>query len=319
MIDILMATYNGEPYIEAQMASIFSQNYTHWKLYIQDDRSNDQTVKCAKKMAYKYEMAHAGQQAGSIQIHINEYAGGSACKNFMKLLEYASSEYVMFCDQDDVWHEDKIRKTLKLMKKAEKAHGRSTPILVYSDLRVVDADLEELAPSFIDYMKLPPKIRLPRLLMQNSVAGCTVMMNQALYQMLRRMPYSENVVMHDHLAALLAKTCGKILFLPEATMDYRQHTGNSVGASNANSIIYNWQRLRRGKKQFQKDMYKAMDQAGAFLQIYGEDMKRAKDKQLMKAFADLRSANKFKRIHFYIKNRVIKYGLVRAVMQLIWS
>ncbi len=321
MIDILMATYNGENYIKEQIDSIIAQTYNNWRLIIHDDQSVDRTVSIAKAAALDLSQETGTGYVGKQQIlvTVNTQPCKGAAANFLGLLKAASSDYAMFCDQDDVWNPDKIEKTLRYMKKMEKKYGKDIPMLVYTDLSVVDAHLQVLAPSFLAYMNLPPKLELPRLLFQNSVTGCTVLMNRALCRLLQKAGDTKYIVMHDHFAALTAVALGKAFLLPEATIQYRQHGDNSVGASDAKSAAYLWKRYRQGKKKFRKDLYRTMIQAGYFLQLFQDEIKDERVKLLLKQYSHLYCRKKVPRVIFYIKNRIIKYGWLRAVMQMVWG
>ena len=319
MVDILLASYNGEKYIEEQMASIAAQTYSQWKLFVCDDRSQDDTVAKAERFAQAYNQNHSENDIKKITIKVNDKACGGAAANFFNMLSLSTSEYIMFCDQDDMWKADKVEKTLKRMRHLERKYGSHVPLLVYTDLAVVDENLKMIAPSFIKYMNIPPKITLSRLLLQNSVTGCTVMMNRTLCQLLCKATEFKKIAMHDHFAALTAQVFGKISFLPEATLSYRQHGNNSVGASDARSLSYLYKRYRRGKKQFRQDMYVYMIQAGYFYELYHDRITDPKTRDLIYGWAHLFEKNKLYRISFYIKNHVVKYGWIRAVMQMLWG
>ena len=319
MIDILLAAYNGEKYIEEQIASIEAQTCADWNLWICDDCSTDETAALAAAAASRFNKSHPDSDRRKITVSVNKKACGGAAQNFMHMLSLASSDYAMFCDQDDYWKPDKVEKTLKRMKTMEKKYGAHTPLLVYTDLTVADEILNTIAPSFIQYMNVPPKVTLPRLLLQNSVTGCTVMMNRALYTLVRQVKMAKGIAMHDHFAALTASVFGKIGFLPEATILYRQHGDNTVGAADARSLSYLWKRYRQGKKQFRKEMQGYMAQADCFYQLFHSRIKDPKIQKLIFDYGHLYEKNKFYRINFYIKNHVIKYGWLRAVMQMIWG
>lgn len=320
MVDILLASYNGEKYIKEQIESILGQTYKDWRLIIHDDQSLDRTTEILQEMIHCFEKQYPSAVGEKkIKLSVNSESCNGAAANFFGLLKEAQNEYVMFCDQDDVWYPDKIEKSLKLMKRMEKKYGTHKPLLVYTDLAVVDEQLHLISPSFRKYMNIPPCLRLPRLLMQNSVTGCTVLMNRSLYKLLTEAVNIEKVVMHDHFAALLAVTLGKAAFLPEATLKYRQHGKNAVGAADARSLAYLWKRYRQGKNKFREDLYRSMVQADYFLELYGNRICDSKNKQLIYRFSHLYKRNKLQRIFFFIKYRVIKYGWIRAIMQIVWG
>ena len=107
MIDILMATYNGEKFLRPQLDSILQQSNQDWQLVIRDDCSTDRTVEVIKE----YQLLRPEQ----IRLIQAEQPSGSAQNNFFQLLQYSSAEYTMFADQDDVWLPQKIQLTLDKM------------------------------------------------------------------------------------------------------------------------------------------------------------------------------------------------------------
>ena len=133
MIDILMATYNGGKYISEQINSILNQTYKEWTLYIRDDGSKDNTVDIIDDYCKKY--------PGKIIRIKDDKLGLGAKLNFSELMKYSKSNYCMFADQDDVWLNTKIEDTMNKMIEAENIHGKETPILVHTDLKVVDGNL----------------------------------------------------------------------------------------------------------------------------------------------------------------------------------
>ncbi len=151
--------------------------------------------------------------------------------SYRRLLDAAAdtdTPYFMFADQDDVWHPDKIARSLQAVREAEAARPAGTPVLVHSDLRVVDEHLKMIAPSMIRYQSLnPARISLADLMVQNNATGCTMMFNRALAR-LTQIP--EAAICHDWYLALVAAAFGVIVFLPESLVDYRQHRDNVYGA-----------------------------------------------------------------------------------------
>ena len=321
MVEVLLAAYNGSLYIEDQIKSIMNQSYKDWKLVVGDDGSKDETVAIVNNIAdnYQRKIGDGSMAQPQITVKINEKPCGGPAGNFLQLLKSANGDYIMFSDQDDVWHPDKIEKTMKAMEKLEQTYGKDIPLLVYTDLRVVDSELKPIADSFINYMKLPKEIILSRLLIQNNVTGCTIMLNRTLCELLKRVDQPDKILMHDHFAALAAEVLGHVAFVPEATIDYRQHGDNSVGASDARSFTYLWHRYRRGKKNFRRDLYNSMIQAGYFYSLYEKEIENNVNKKKIYSYSKLNERKKWSRIWFYVKYRALKYGWIRAVMQIVWG
>lgn len=318
MIDILLATYNGEKYVEELLASIRNQTYTKWRLLIQDDCSVDRTRKILEK--FRDKCIAEGMETGKIEIINNEHRYGSAKANFINMLSYAHGDYIMFCDQDDIWHKDKIENTLKYMKRLEKKYPKSIPLLVHTDLKVVDQQMNTLSESFFSYMNLWKNTDINRLLIQNNITGCTVMMNKVLHSYLRNVDDASYILMHDHFAGLIAGVFGKIGFLDQATISYRQHDHNSVGAADARSVNYLVGRFRQGKREFRHALKGSVTQVQYFLHLYDKELQSfPEQRSLLKAYGELLTMSKAKRCWFYMNKHVLKYGIFRKVMQIIWG
>ncbi|MBQ8814216.1 MAG: glycosyltransferase family 2 protein [Lachnospiraceae bacterium] len=232
MISILMATYNGEKYLREQLDSILTQTEQNRILYVRDDGSTDKTLEIIHEYAMKY--------PGMI-IPVHDDLGSQGCiRNFMAMLNYAQSDYYMFCDQDDIWMPDKVERTLKAMKAAETECGAASavknkackdvlPVCVHTDLQVVDESGAQVHPSFVEKLGLDAEgATFASLIYSNAVTGCTMMINQAMKKLLDEVP--ESCMMHDQWIGLLAEGCGKRVYLPETTICYRQHGDNVMGA-----------------------------------------------------------------------------------------
>lgn len=310
-VDILMATYNGERYIEEQLDSILGQTYKNWRLIVRDDCSNDRTFNILLNYQEMY--------PDKIKVLKNIRSTGSAKGNFIMLVKDCENPYAMFADQDDVWMPEKIQHSLAAMKNLEKNYGDQIPLLAYTDLEVVSQNLSVISNSFIHAMNLPTRLTVKNELIQNSVTGCTVIVNRCMIQKLNAVNDVDKLLMHDHFMGIIASVLGKSVFINEPTIKYRQHGNNSVGASNTRSFEYLKKRFLRGKKQFQCDMVKSMEQASYFLELFGNEIVDSRTKQLIRAYSLLKDKSKLKKQAFYIKNGVLKYGVIRKVMQFIWA
>lgn len=308
-VTILMATYNGESYLLEQLESLQQQEYKNWKLVIGDDGSTDRTLEIISQFQ---ENCH-----NPIEIIKNEPPTGSAKANFMQLLKKADTPYILFCDQDDIWEPHKIRVTLECMKRLEKQPD--IPILVHSDLAVL-GDKGILSESFFDYQNLPTNMEISSLMIQNCVTGCTVMINRCLQERMLQVKDYGKIIMHDYWAALIAVVYGKVGFVKEHTMYYRQHQNNSVGAKASKNPLYLMKRLMQGRRKYKDQMKESMMQIAFFLRTYETEYPiESRKKMLLEGYASLIARNKFYRLCFYTKYKVYKKGLVRILMEYIWG
>ena len=309
-VAICMATYNGEEYLCEQIDSILNQTYKDWVLFVRDDGSADATVRIIERYAAEY-------PDKIVFIADAALSGGSAMKNFAAVLSYVNKHhdfpYFMFADQDDVWLAGKIEASMELMRRNEA--DKDAPVLVHTDLKVVDGDLNVLGESFFAYRKLDPNIvDLRRLVIQNNVTGCTMLWNKALNELFDIQ--SEAVAMHDWWIALTACVFGKICVLREATMLYRQHGANVVGASKVNSIGFIIKRFM-DSDHVKKTLRDAVAQSGAFLDYHKERIDDG-NRHILERFSSLYSRNKFSRVATVCREGFLKQGLVQIIGEILF-
>lgn len=237
-IAVLLATYNGGKYIREQLESLFQQSCKQFHLYVRDDGSSDDTMKIVEEFRQKY--------PEKITILKDSQKHRGAAKSFMYLLENVDSEYYMFCDQDDIWLPEKIEKTFARMKEVE----GTVPVLVATDLKVVDEQLFPIKESFNEDLKIDVFRKHPELIcVRHVVTGCTMMFNRATKQ--ASLPMSPRATMHDEWVALCVHFKGGVIsILDDATILYRQHTSNTLGAEQARKGFFARAIARTGQKQF---------------------------------------------------------------------
>lgn len=305
-VNVILAAYNGKRYIKEQIESILNNDYPNVKLWVFDDGSTDGTDEIVKEYEKNYQ--------GKVNFYKNPVNKGLT-RNFLEGVLNVSDKvkdekyvqhfknYYMFCDQDDVWHKDKIKKTLYKMKSMDKKYGDSAPIAVYTDALVVDEHLNIINPSFHNSNKLDiTKSDLAHLLMENKLIGCTIMFNQALVQKLGN-TVSEGIRYHDWWVALIAASFGHIGYVKDATLSYRQHGGNIVGDQSFKKYVLN--RLIHLRSQRQS-IGKNIVQAELFYRTYKENL-GSKEQEIVKSFININAQNwLFKRI------TVIKYGFLKT-------
>lgn len=301
---ILLATYNGEKYLKKQLESLHNQTYKNFEIIARDDGSSDNTVEILK--AYNINILDTKENLG---------AKGS----FSLLLDYAvknrDAQYFMFCDQDDVWNDDKIEKTLAKMKKMEKEFG-NIPILVHTDLEVVDKNLKTIADSMWEYEHILPQCNsFNRLLIQNTITGCTMMINRKLA--LKSLDIPNEAIMHDWWIGLIASSFGKIGYLNHITIKYRQHGKNTIGAKGHKINILRHilglllSTIKRNN-EYITHMQINISQAKAFLKIFKQELDE-NIKKLLIDFSLIEQKSLLDKRKVLIKYKLLKQGLIRNI------
>ena len=240
-VAILLATYNGIRFLPELMTSIQEQTYDKWELYIRDDSSSDGT----RDLLKTYE-----EKDGRIHVTYGEEQFG-ASKNFAFLINAVSCEdYVMFCDQDDVWLPQKIEKTLYEMKRKESSAYVDIPRIVFSGKQLVNENIQEI--SAYKYRQ-KQNISFHDILIQNPIYGCTMMINKAALKLAQPLP--EYAYLHDYYLALLTSAYGEITFIDEPLILYRQHENNVTGGNKNYSYINKIKSAGKINRLLQKEIY----------------------------------------------------------------
>jgi len=304
---ILLATYNGEKFLESLINSILSQTFKNWILLIHDDGSTDHTL----DIIYKYKDLYPNK----IKLIEDNNIFKSAKANFAYLMQYAKEhfndyQYIMFADQDDVWFPTKIEISLKKILDIEKKYGKDLPILVYTDLVVVDELLRVISCSFWKYQRINPKHNsFNRLLIQNVVTGCTILTNKPALDIATPVP--KEAIMHDWWLALVVSAFGILDFIPTPTILYRQHPLNDTGAKkwdfySAIKRIFNKKELETFKRNFEK----SVTQAKIFYSLYKHQLS-PKSEEILLSYINLPQKTFIEKFITIYKYRFLKSGFLR--------
>lgn len=231
-IDILLPTYNGEKYLKEQLDSILNQTYKNIRLIISDDCSKDSTPKILEEYREKDERIELYLQKENIGV----------VKGIEFLLKKVKSNYYMLADQDDVWLPMKVEKSIETLKK-------ENVDLVFGDLEVVDQDLKTMYPSFGDFMLLNRKINkyinsYKVNYLYNCVTGCTVLSKKEFIEKILPIPTESKYLIHDHWIGLVVALNGKLAYMPEKYIKYRQHGNNQVGTDKISHGFKNIEQVR---------------------------------------------------------------------------
>ncbi len=273
-VEILLSTFNGEKYLSYQLESLKQQSYRNWRLLVRDDGSSDATPFILEEFAGKYPERVWIIKDGFLHLGL--------CKSLARLLEHSKAPYILFCDQDDFWHPEKIAKLIAAQTALEAKYPIGTPMLTHCDLEVVDEKMMPLAKSFWKYQKLNPASveRLGSELMMNAVTGCALLVNRPLLE--KALPIPEQAIMYDWWLALVAAGFGQATWVNESLVRYRQHRKNLVGAKQWSVLKHivkpltciiagSTQRLTRQKER-QASIAMHLRQAAAFRERYAREL-----------------------------------------------
>lgn len=296
MIQVLLATYNGDDFLVEQLESLLAQDLV-MSVLVRDDGSSDRTQEIIRGYVNKF--------PEKFVFHEGEERLG-AKGSFDWLLNKSTASYVAFCDQDDVWKPNKTRVLLERMRELEDKLGKDTPILVHSDLAVVNQDMALIHPSFWAFSGLDARRNgLPQLLVTNTVTGCAMLANRALVE--RASPIPFEATMHDHWFALVAAALGHIESVSEPLVAYRQHELNAVGAQ-----IYSW-RSQINKlitKCGRADIFELEAQAAILHQRYSQIVTPQLD-EAVEGFSKLQEKSWLARRLFMLRHGIMRSGMAR--------
>lgn len=240
---ILLSTYNSSMFLKEQMDSILNQTYETWNLYIHDDMSDDITMSIIEEYCKKDKRVH---------FLADDKKRGSK-GSFLWLLENVEADYYMFCDHDDVWLPQKTELSLKKM--LEQKDRKETPIIVATNLKLVNKDLEVINESFWNHCHTRNKLFKDKYhyLVYNNIPGCSMLFNRIVKQY--AIPCPDNTYVHDTWIILSTLwNNGRIERIMSPLMLYRQHQANLIGSKESPGIltqVFNMSKLtEKTKKQY---------------------------------------------------------------------
>ena len=254
-IAILLATYNGERFMRAQMDSVLKQTNADWTMYIHDDGSTDGTLGIISEYVDAAPSRFVLIDDGKTHLGPRD--------NFMHLLSCVDSSIYMFCDQDDIWFPNKIDESLRVLENVTEAAVK--PVLVYTNMKVCDADDRVVEESFWTSINHNPNEQntLNAMSYSNYITGCTMLFNNAAKEVAFPMP--SWAPMHDWwVSAMVYKNAGIVKPVASPTMLYRKHGGNATGdlvVTQAGKSI-----IRRLREMY--DQYTQMCRVGAVNNIF---------------------------------------------------
>jgi glycosyltransferase involved in cell wall biosynthesis len=265
-VDVLLATFNGEKFLKEQLDSLLLQVGVEINLLVGDDGSSDSTLAILATYSNSFK---------SMEIFTFDRIG--VTRNFLTLLRHSKSQFIAFCDQDDVWDSNKILKLAYAIRFVD------SPAIAYG----------KILPFPKSHRVAPYRTTLPRLIHQNSVQGCNLLFNDKLRKHILSLDPSL-LVMHDWASVLLCVALGEVLFVPGSHTFYRLHPGNVVGIPRTYERI-SFSIRGTANREIQRSVY---TQANEILS-YAQNVS-AKNVKPMKRWFDSVTSSPFKRITYSV-------------------
>lgn len=232
---IFLCTYNGEKYLKEQIDSLLAQKDVEISIKIADDCSTDSTPQTLEEYSQKYP---------NISYSINSI-NKKFTYNFLDLF-YAKNEkeydYYAFCDQDDVWDNNKIIEAINALENMENKSENGS--LYCSNLKVVNEKLEYIGMQEDD--TVITKTNKYTYSYENIATGCTMVIDNKFYHHCLQY-YPQGIKLHDYWIFLIAVYTATFYYDKNGYINYRQHTNNQIGTNKKKWTFKNFKRFFKYK------------------------------------------------------------------------
>lgn len=256
-LSIVMCTYNGAAYLQPQLDSLLAQKRLPDDIVLSDDASTDPTMSVLEAFAV------TARQAG-VDVQLTRHATNVGfVENFSSALRQAGGDVLFLCDQDDVWHAD------KLAVMAARFADDTALQLLHSDARLVDADGRSMGCSMFDALQMTADEKraihdgraFDVVMRRSFVTGATLAVRRSMVE--RALPIGMDWI-HDEWLAAVVSAFGKIDFVDAPLIDYRQHGGNQIGARRR-TLAMKWQDLVLPRGRFLANEAERLQRLETFL------------------------------------------------------
>ncbi len=279
MIDILLATYNGERYIEQQILSLLAQTERSWTCYIHDDGSTDNTVEIIKKWANIDKRIVLIEDGVSLK---------NAGKNFLHLLKYSKSDFVCFCDQDDVWLDNKLQKLVTAIEQKD----NSVAQVVFCNAHCWNCSDNSISGNAT--LAFPTDVE-SLLFLNCGIQGASAIFNKKMRDSI--LVPLEHCSMHDWYLTMVGCTFGQVDYIHENLMLYRQHSAQVTGLTDRSMVVKYQQALKRKNPIVKKN---CLDSLKSFYSVWESSLNEL-DKKNIVQFIQLENKNFFYRLIVLLK------------------
>lgn len=255
LISIILPTYNGEQFLKKQLESIFLQTCQDFELIVADDASTDATLEILKSYSDR----------DNFYFYVNHNNQGFI-SNFCSAMKKAKGQYIVPCDQDDIWLPDKLDALLAEV---------DDHLLVYSNSELIDENDNLLGKDLLQLLKINciSGNNFRAFYYSNCVTAHTMLFRRELLAYVDTLP---ETVYHDHWLAFIASRLGTIHYVDKKLVRYRRH-GSSVTTTvkkkklPANPLAYLRDKADRQSRRNQTKLTKLKDFQAFNRQINQQD------------------------------------------------
>ncbi len=278
LVSIVIATYNGSLFLAQQMESVVAQTYSNIEIIVVDDCSTDNTIEILKDFQLQYP---------HINIYSNKINLGYV-KNFEKGCTLASGTYIALCDQDDVWHVDKIKKMQAVI--------GSYPV-IYCDSVLCDENLQPIGVNISDRGNCHDYDNCLQQAIFCRIYGHATLIRKDFMQ--KVIPFLE-VIPHDWWLSYMATFYGGIKYLNEPLASYRQHSANIFGAAGGKSRKHN--KINKAEKN-RLEKKRIRIRIKAFYNNCPNELVKEKEvlRRIVKSYENFSLLNNFQRMVLFFK------------------
>lgn len=218
-ISVAMCTFNGAPFVTAQLESIAAQTRRPDQLVICDDGSSDGTREIICNFA--------ASSPFPTHIVINQTNHGST-RNFEKAITLCQGTIVALADQDDLWYPHKLERLEPVFLQS------SATVAAFSDADLIDGESRPLGGRLWETFGFDAAEQrqcgnghaLDVFLRHPVVTGATAAFRRVLFDALTPIPPN---LIHDRWISFLLAICGRFEVIPEPLMAYRRHSRQQIG------------------------------------------------------------------------------------------
>lgn len=280
LVSIVLATYNGESFLAKQLESVFKQSYSNIEIIAVDDGSSDNTLRILNE--------HAAMHP-AMTVYSNEHNLGFV-KNFQRGCSLVTGDLIAFCDQDDYWDTDKIKK----MVDAIGGHP-----MIYCDSVLCDEALRDTGRKISDLVVCRSFNNCLQQAVFCRIYGHATLIRRSLVE--KAMPFLD-AIPHDWWLSYTATLYGEIKYLPEPLVFYRQHSANLVGAVSIKRVKTKQMNRREQKRQERAAIRRRIH---AFCNACPAEMEKEKKVllSLEKSYQSFSLANDFRRVIIFLQYR----------------